>query len=129
MIEVTGLDHIVLKVADVERSLAWYMEEIGLPGERVEEWRAGEVFFPSVRIDARTIIDLFGGAPARGRGDQPPNLDHLCLVVAPTDLAAVAASGRFDVVEGPVRRWGAQGAGTSLYVRDPDGNVVELRYY
>jgi catechol 2,3-dioxygenase-like lactoylglutathione lyase family enzyme len=50
-------------------------------------------------------------------------------VVEPTDLAAVVASGRFDVVEGPVTRWGARGDGASIYVRDPDGNLVELRYY
>jgi hypothetical protein len=57
------------------------------------------------------------------------NVDHFCLVVEPTDLDAVRASGEFDVVEGPVQRWGARGEATSLYVRDPDGNVVELRYY
>jgi catechol 2,3-dioxygenase-like lactoylglutathione lyase family enzyme len=56
-------------------------------------------------------------------------LDHICLVVEPTDLAALASSGAVDVVDGPARRFGARGDGTSLYVRDPDGLVVELRYY
>ena len=45
------------------------------------------------------------------------------------DLSELAASGEFDVVEGPARRFGARGDGTSLYVRDPDGLVVELRHY
>jgi catechol 2,3-dioxygenase-like lactoylglutathione lyase family enzyme len=132
-IRVHGLDHIVLRCRDVDRTLGWYSEVLGLPGERVEEWRAGETFFPSARIDAGTIIDFFpvaddGGAP-NGTSDGGTNLDHVCLVIEPTDLAAIAASGAFDVVDGPATRWGARGDGTSLYVRDPEGNVVELRYY
>jgi catechol 2,3-dioxygenase-like lactoylglutathione lyase family enzyme len=123
IVKVSTLDHIVLKCSDVEKSLAWYCGLLGLAPERVEEWRAGEVFFPSARIDAHTIIDLF---PGDRDGE---NLDHFCIVIEPTDLHAVAASGEFVVLAGPDTRWGAQGDGTSLYVRDPDGNVVELRYY
>ena len=121
---VTALDHIVLVVEDVERSLQWYIDELGLRAERVDAWRDGQVFFPSVRIDDGTIIDIIPGERAPGRG----NVDHFCLVVD-DDIAALAASGRFDVVEGPVQRWGARGDATSLYVRDPDGNLVELRRY
>jgi catechol 2,3-dioxygenase-like lactoylglutathione lyase family enzyme len=117
------MDHVVLNVVDVERSLAFYLDELGLEPVRVDEWRRGEVFFPSVRVDATTIIDLLATAPT-GR-----NVDHLCLVVEPTDLQAIKDSGRFDVVDGPDVRFGAQGDGTSLYVRDPDGNTVELRHY
>ncbi len=123
MVKAIGLDHIVLKVADVERSLAWYTSELGLEGERVEEWRRGEAPFPSARVDATTVIDLVN---ADRTGE---NVDHLCLVVDPTDSDALAGSGRFDVLEGPVPRWGAQGWATSVYVRDPDGNLVELRHY
>jgi catechol 2,3-dioxygenase-like lactoylglutathione lyase family enzyme len=120
---VTGLDHIVIDTPDVERSLAWYEGELGLAGERVDEWRRGEVFFPSVRVDDGTVIDLLQ-SPRSG-----VNVDHLCFVVEPEDLDALVASGRFDVVEGPVARWGARGMGTSVYVRDPDDNLVELRHY
>jgi catechol 2,3-dioxygenase-like lactoylglutathione lyase family enzyme len=123
MVKVLGLDHIVLRVADVERSLAWYRDELGLEPERVEEWRRGEVLFPSVRIDKTTVIDLLNA----GRSGE--NMDHVCVVIAPEDLDALKASGRFDVVTGPSRVWGAQGDGLGLYVRDPDGNVVELRHY
>ena len=122
--QVTGLDHIVLVVSDVERSLAWYCRELGLSGVRVEEWRQGKVPFPSARVDDSTIIDFIPGHP-----DRNANLDHLCLVVEPLDFDALAKSSRFDVVSGPYRRFGAQGDATSLYVRDPDGLVVELRYY
>ncbi|MGA7757500.1 MAG: VOC family protein [Ilumatobacteraceae bacterium] len=122
-LRITGLDHIVLVSADVERTLAWYCDLLGLESERVEEWRRGEVPFPSVRVSPTTIIDLIAGEPVDGR------LDHFCLVVEPTDLDAVAASGEFTVVDGPARRFGARGDGTSLYVRDPDGTLVELRHY
>ena len=122
-VRVHGLDHIVLKCADVARTLAWYVDALGLEPLRVDEWRRGDAPFPSVRVDEGTIIDLFEGPPSDDR------LDHLCLVVEQVDLAAVARSGVFDVVNGPVPRWGARGDGTSLYVRDPDGLAVELRHY
>jgi catechol 2,3-dioxygenase-like lactoylglutathione lyase family enzyme len=123
VLRVSALDHLVLRCADIEVTLAWYLDLLGLEPVRVEEWRAREVPFPSVRVSDDTIIDLVPGSIDDGR------LDHLCLVVEPVDLDALAASGEFDVVEGPVRRFGARGEGTSLYVRDPDGLVVELRHY
>lgn len=122
-VRATGLDHIVLNVADVERSLEWYTRVLGLEGVRVDEWRRGEVLFPSLRLDATTIIDLL---QVERTGQ---NVDHVCLVVEPTDLDAAASSGRFDVVAGPSRLFGARGEGVGLYVRDPDGNVIELRHY
>ena len=124
MVKVIGLDHVVLLSSDVERALDWWTGELGLAGDRVERWRAGEVPFPSVRIDEGTIIDLFEGQH-EGR-----NVDHLCVVVDPaTDLDALVASGTFDVQRGPVEVYGARGVGRSIYVRDPDGNVIELRTY
>ena len=122
-IRVTELDHIVLRCADVERTLGWYIDVLGLAPVRLDEWRQGDAPFPSVRINDGTIIDLVAGEPIDGR------LDHVCVVIEPTDLAAVAASGAFDVLDGPDTRYGARGNGTSLYVRDPDGTVVELRHY
>jgi catechol 2,3-dioxygenase-like lactoylglutathione lyase family enzyme len=123
MLRARGLDHIVLRVSDVERSLAWYSGYLGLEGVRVEEWRAGEVLFPSLRIDEGTIIDLIE-APRTGE-----NVDHLCLEIDPIDLDAVSASGEFEVVAGPSELFGARGQGIGLYVRDPDGNLVEVRHY
>lgn len=123
LFRVMGLDHVVLNVTDVERSLAFYCDELGLEPVRVDEWRRGDAPFPSARIDATTILDLLA-VPRTG-----VNVDHLCLVVEPVDLAAVKESGRFEVLDGPATRFGARGNGTSLYVRDPDGNTVELRHY
>lgn len=123
VVRVRGLDHVVLVTPDVERSLAFYAGELGLQPLRVEEWRSGEVPFPSVRLDETTIIDILAGERS---GE---NVNHLALVVEPTDLDALAASGRFEVVGGPADLFGARGRGRGLYVRDPDGNVVELRHY
>jgi catechol 2,3-dioxygenase-like lactoylglutathione lyase family enzyme len=129
-VSVTGFDHLVLRVADVERSLAFYTGVLGLSGVRVDEWRAGAVLFPSVRIDAATILDLLAAPDeAAARTDAARNVDHLCLVIEPCDLDALAASGAFEVVGGPAELFGARGLGRGLYVRDPDGNVVELRQY
>jgi catechol 2,3-dioxygenase-like lactoylglutathione lyase family enzyme len=122
-VTVTELDHIVLRCGDIETTLAWYQQQLGLAPVRVEAWRAGEVPFPSVRVNAHTIVDLLPGDTSNGR------LDHICLVVEPLDFDALVASGRFDVLDGPDQRYGARGNGTSLYVRDPDGLTVELRYY
>jgi catechol 2,3-dioxygenase-like lactoylglutathione lyase family enzyme len=122
-VRVIGFDHVVLNVADVERSLAFYCDQLGLEPERVEEWRRGESPFPSARISATGVIDLVA-APRDGQ-----NMAHLCVVIEPVDFGALNAAGHFTVVEGPATRWGAQGWATSLYVLDPDGNVVELRYY
>lgn len=123
VVNVSALDHLVLQCTDVETTLTWYLEVLGLQPVRVEEWRRGEAPFPSARVSADTIIDLVAGPATDGR------LEHFCLVVAATDLAALARSGRLHVIEGPVQRYGARGMGTSLYVRDPDGCVVELRHY
>jgi catechol 2,3-dioxygenase-like lactoylglutathione lyase family enzyme len=120
---VAGLDHVVLRVADAEVSLDWYQQVLGLEGMRVDEWRRGEVPFVSVRVDDTTIIDLLES----GRSDGA--LDHVALVVDDVDLDELAASGTVDVVTGPASRWGARGTGRSLYVRDPDGHVIELRVY
>ena len=117
-----NLDHIVLNVTDVERSLAWYTGELGLQGERVDEWKNGAVFFPSVRVNETTVIDLLA---VERTGE---NMNHVCLVVD-DDIEELVNSGRFEVLEGPVERWGAQGEATSMYVYDPDRNLVELRNY
>jgi len=125
-VTVTAFDHLVLRCADVDVTLAWYVDVLGLQPMRVKEWRAGEIPFPSVRVDAGTIIDLIS---RRDNSSGSGSVDHFCLVVDDVDLDALATSGVFDVVETPATRYGARGNGTSLYVRDPDGMTVELRHY
>ncbi|WP_433211785.1 VOC family protein [Microtetraspora malaysiensis] len=118
-----AFDHLVLNVRDVERALEFYAGTLGLEEERVAEWRAGKAPFPSVRVNESTIIDMVH----RPRGES--NVDHICLVVDPVDWQQVIDSGVFAVLEGPVSRFGARGVAQSVYVQDPDGNTVELRWY
>ena len=117
------LDHIVLNVGDVERSLAWYTELLGLTPERVDHWRAGDVPFPSVRISDGCIIDLF----ASERSGE--NMDHLCLVADRADIDRIATDDRFTVVEGPVGRWGARGDGWAVHSINLNRYTVGLRSY
>lgn len=120
---VTGMDHIVLVVDDVEATIAWYLDELGLEALRLEEWRRGEVLFPSLRVSGTTLIDVIQGART---GE---NMNHVALVVDDVDIDELAASGRFVVEAGPADLFGARGNGRGLYTRDPAGNLVELRSY
>lgn len=126
-VSIGELDHIVLRVGDMERSVAWYRDELGLEPVRLDEWRAGDAPFVSMRITADTIVDLQLGEVTG------TNMDHFALVVTgagEADLAALAASGRFgDDVASPRQLFGSRGVGWGIYVRDPDGHGVELRTY
>lgn len=123
MLRARGIDHIVVNVSDARRTVAWWCDLLGAEPERVAEWEAGEVLFPSVRLAPDTIIDLLEQERTGA------NVDHVCVVVEGADLEQVAASGTFDVLGPPAQLFGARGTGTALYVRDPDGNTVELRTY
>jgi glyoxylase I family protein len=135
-IKVTELDHIVLNVSDIERSVTFYTDVLGLQAERLDEFKAGKVGFPSVRINGDTIIDLF---PAQGAENKfkagekrQGNLNHFCLVVEREDFSGIVdylARNEIAVHEGPISRWGARGRATSVYFLDPDGNEVEIRCY
>jgi catechol 2,3-dioxygenase-like lactoylglutathione lyase family enzyme len=135
-LRITELDHIVLNVGDIEKSVKFYTEVLGLQPERLDEFRAGKVGFPSVRINSETIIDLFpakNGVEIRGNtGKANGNLNHFCMVVGQEDFAGIVdylnANG-IMIREGPISRWGARGRATSVYFLDPEGNEIELRCY
>lgn len=126
---VTALDHVVLRVRDLERSLGFYRDTLGLPIEMLEEYRAGTRPFVSARVGGQ-LIDLVPDPtydPRSGDG----GLLHLCVRVA-GGLAAdvlprVRAAGIEILEPEPMIRLGATGYGPSVYVRDPDGYVVELK--
>jgi catechol 2,3-dioxygenase-like lactoylglutathione lyase family enzyme len=120
-VKVAGFDHVVVNTTNTEAMLAFYCGELGLEPVRVDEWRRGEVLFPSARVTRATIIDFI---PAERTGE---NMNHLCLVIEPADLDEVAA--RFPGSRRADGLFGAQGFASSVYVSDPDGNTIELRYY
>jgi len=128
-VQVIGLDHVVLRCADIEASIAFYCDELGLTPDRVDEWRRGAALFPSVRIDATTLIDLFPAPPEplEPGAEVGRNMEHFCLVIESADLDALAA--HFPESQRGDGLYGARGLASSLYVHDPDGNTVELRSY
>lgn len=135
-IKIIELDHIVLNVKEIDRSLTFYTQVLGLKGERVQEFKEGKIGFPSVRINEHTIIDLFplrgARAPEKGAEKTQGNLNHFCLVVEKEDFSGIVdylKGHNVPIQQGPVSRWGARGRATSVYFLDPDGNEVEIRCY
>ena len=128
------LDHIVLNAEDVEALVRFYTEVVELAPERLDAFRQGQVPFPSVRLNAGTIIDLapkamWQAAEPQDRGR--PNLGHFCLTLERADWEGLRArvAARRIPIEGPLPRWGARGNATSIYFHDPEGNEIEARYY
>lgn len=129
------MDHIVLNVEDDEKMIVFYSEVLEWPTERLAEYRAGEVPFASLRLNENTIIDLFPEKLWRKtarRGEGRENLNHFCITVSKPDWDALAErleNRGIPIERGPVRLWGAQGIGTSIYFRDPELNLIEARHY
>ena len=130
MIQIREIDHVVLRVTDLAEMLAFYC---GVLGCGVDS-RQDDIGLVQLRA-GRSLIDLVPVAGKLGRaggaaaGPQGRNMDHLCLRVEPFDAAAIrqhlALHGH---AAGPVeQRNGAEGEGPSIYVTDPEGNVVELK--
>ena len=130
MIQILGLDHVVLRVKDVRRMTRFYCDVLGCGVERVREelgltqLRAGRSLIDLVTIDGE--LGRRGGAAPGADGR---NMDHLCLRIASFDektlVQQLAAHG---IVAGETRtRYGADGYGPSIYINDPEGNVVELK--
>ncbi len=132
LVKITEMDHIVLRVKDVEASMKFYVEVLGLQPERVDQWKAGEVRFPSARLNPDTIIDFFASDQETIGREGVKNQDHYCMVIEETDMEELKAKFEamgVDIQAGPGKRWGSHGDGISLYIYDPDNNVVELRHY
>src|SRR5712671_7311237 len=118
---VMGLDHVVLRVADIDRSIAFYEQVLGLHVER----RLAEIGLVQLRAGA-AMIDL---VPRTEDEDDGRNMDHFAVRIEAMDVAAIGAHlQRHGLDPGEVRRrYGAEGYGSSIYITDPDGNTVELK--
>ena len=130
-IKIAGLDHVVLRTADPARLIAFYRDVLGCPIERetpeatgLTQLRAGESLIDIVAVDS----DL-GRIGGRAPGHEGRNLDHFCLRVVDFDEARIRLIlSHHEVTAGETkRRYGALGNGPSIYIEDPDGNVVELK--
>lgn len=125
-----GLDHVVLRVRDLDAALRFYVGTLGC----IEERRSDALGLVQLRAGA-ALIDLVpvNGPLGRAGGAAPDpgakNVDHFCLRIEPFDAEALATHLRAHGFEpGDVgERYGADGMGPSMYLRDPDGNVVELK--
>ncbi|MET0295692.1 MAG: VOC family protein [Phenylobacterium sp.] len=130
MLHVTGIDHVVLRVKDLPAMLGFYE---GVLGCRVEVAREDLGLFQlragTSLIDLVPVTGRLGAAGGAAPGAEGRNLDHFCLRVEGFDLTAVTAhltTHGVAVGESGVRN-GAGGQGLSLYLKDPDGNDLELR--
>jgi catechol 2,3-dioxygenase-like lactoylglutathione lyase family enzyme len=134
------LDHLVCWVSDQLRSLNFYEQVIGLPGVRAEEFRHGKAAFPSVRISAETIIDLMAYEASRGvdegtgvGGSAGHPINHFCLALGKEDFDALQVRLKqhgVQITGSGTNSFGAQGiAPEAIFFSDPDGNVMEVRYY
>jgi glyoxylase I family protein len=125
-----ALDHVVLRVSDLDRARAFYCDVLGCSFEKWQEefgllqLRAGSSLIDLVALDGP--LGRVGGA---GAGKEGRNLDHFCLRIAPFDGAALRVHLAAHGIEAGdvVQRYGAEGSGPSLYITDPDGNTVELK--
>ena len=120
------LDHLVLTVADVERTVAWYREVAGMRHVTFGEGRHALAFGEqkiNLHVQGREV-EPHARTPTAGSGD-------LCFIVdeSPLELGRRLGALGIEAELGPVRRDGARGAITSYYLRDPDGNLVELSSY
>lgn len=130
MIRIRDIDHVVLRVADLEASLAFYTGLLGCSIERrrdelgLVQLRAGRCLIDLVPVDGK-----LGRAGGAAPGREGRNLDHLCLRVDPFDENAIRRElATAGVAAGETAtRFGAEGEGPSIYVSDPDGNTVELK--
>ncbi len=127
---IRGIDHVVMRVRDLERSLHFYTQVLDtVEDRRVDDFgliqrRAGAQLIDLVPVDGK--IGQLGGAPP---GPEGRNVDHVAFQLERFDEAALRAHLTAHGIEpGEVaRRYGAEGFGPSMYIRDPDGNVVELK--
>jgi catechol 2,3-dioxygenase-like lactoylglutathione lyase family enzyme len=130
MLILRGIDHVVLRVADIEMMRRFYCDVLGAthvayrPQLGMSHLRVGEAM-----IDLIEVSGPLGKAGGAAPGREARNMDHLCLRVDPFDQQAIVAHlERHAVKVGDIRnRFGAEGNGISIYITDPEGNTVELK--
>jgi catechol 2,3-dioxygenase-like lactoylglutathione lyase family enzyme len=131
-VSVLGLDHLNLRVADLERALTFYAGVLGMREVRRNTRADGSVSLVALRAGNCVVFLQPSPGYTPPADDTDSGLDHYSLEIEAHDPEALAAHLRahnVQIVTGPVKRWGGHGDGTSIYVRDPDGHEVELKQY
>ncbi len=135
------IDHVVLWVESQKRALEFYVNVLGLVPVRAQDFEGGRASFPSVRVNETTILDLMDRSKVSvvreftGGGNESGGapINHICLSMNASDYASLTAQlveHGVDLKPGGGKAFGAQGhAEHSVYFRDPDGNVIEIRHY
>lgn len=128
--KVVGADHTNFRVRDLDASLGFYRDVLGLEPFGLEEYHRGERPIVSLRVTEQFILHLTPD-PEFERGSTG-GYDHLALVVEdakPDELAEHLRKSDVEVEKQFESISGALGEGPALYVRDPDGYRVELKFY
>ena len=129
-VEVLGLDHVVLRVADIEASLEWYRRVLGCTVERrIESFGLYQLRAGANLIDLVPVASKAGKPGGGAPGKRRRNMEHFALKLAIFDEKKLRRYLKRRGVESgeTARRYGADGHGPSLYLTDPDGNTVELK--
>ena len=129
-----AIDHVVLVVRDLEQAIRFYRDVLGCRVLREAEWRRGEARFPSVAIGSGQMLNLHqAGTPVNPEAVNPQaGSGDFCFVAGTpiTEVMARLAAHDVAIEIGPVPRMGGRGVvGTSVYFRDPDGNLLEIMAY
>lgn len=127
---IAGLDHVVLRVADVARAINFYRDVLGCPVERtIEDLGLYQLRAGTTLIDLVDVNGNLGKQGGRPPTDEGHNMDHVCVRIDPFDADYLSSYlSENGVTPGDVgRRYGADGYGPSMYIQDPDGNTVELK--
>ena len=129
-LQIKGIDHIVLRVKDVDHAIRFYQDVLGCTMDRARtdiglyHLRAGNAF-----ID---LVDINGAIGQKGNGastTEGRNMDHFAIRIENFNEPSIRTHLKaHNIIAGEtVERYGAEGSGPSIYIEDPDGNIVELK--
>jgi catechol 2,3-dioxygenase-like lactoylglutathione lyase family enzyme len=130
VIKIRGIDHVVLRVKDIEAMRRFYCDLLGATHVAYRpEFGMSHLRVGSAMIDLIEVDGALGKAGGAAPGTEGRNMDHLCLRVEPFDQEAIVAHlQKHHVAVGKITsRFGAEGNGVSIYLTDPEGNTVELK--
>lgn len=129
------LDHISLNAISIDAMVDFYSNLLGISVERYDAFLKGEADFPTLRLTDDCVINLFPETmwanESSSQTNSTHNLNHLCLRMEEdrwTHIKSCLEENKVAIEIGPTAREGALGHGMSIFLRDPDGNLIELKH-